>query len=122
MSGTFPELQNKPDASLHKEDQEDTGMSNQMEGGYVVSRPRFTRKPRKTFTIGYTNIPNDDFLKLQEFWDAMRGSAGRFLWVNPMTGKSYDVRFKKGTQWSSTYIGAGINKRWNVHGIVLEEI
>lgn len=117
---TFPTLTSKPDTRHYSVDREDPALRNEMEGGYVSSRPRFTRKPRRTFTIGFTNLSDDDLSTLNNFWDEVRGGSVGFEWVNGFTGETVQVRFK--SHWATKYTGRGTHRVWDVTGIQLEEM
>lgn len=116
----FPTLTDKPDSSTYTVDREDPGIGNDMEGGYKVTRPRFTRSPRRTFKFGYTFLSNDDYLLLEAFWNETRGTSNSFVWHNQFTDETITVRFTK--YWSAKYAGAGSYRAWDVTGIELEEV
>lgn len=115
----YPDLSEKPDQKTYSVDREDPAMRNEMEGGYVTSRPRFLRKPRKTFKFGYRSLPDADYLKLEELWDAVRGGSKIFQYKDWHDGKTYDVRFK--SRFQAKFVGAGGTRWWDVTGIELEE-
>lgn len=117
---TFPQLADKPDSQYYRVEKEDPGMKNEMEGGYVVSRPRFTRKPRRTFYFGYTDLAESEHQKLVNFWDEVRGSSQIFEWTNQFTGEVIYVRFKN--YWTEKYTGAGAYRRFTITGLAVEEV
>lgn len=62
------------------------------EGGYVTSRARFTRIPRKwPLKYDWLTTANKDTLKAFEV--AMVGGSESFTWTNPADSTSYTVRF-----------------------------
>ena len=63
---TYPTLTEKPDQSTYYYTQEDPAIKSDMEGGYVTSRPRFLRNPRKTFYFGYKTLERAYLLKTDE--------------------------------------------------------
>lgn len=83
-----------------------------MEGGYVVTRARHTRKPLRIFKIGYTDISNADKVVLDDFYDTVKGGSLVFTWTDPESLLTYSVRFNKGGL-SFKYVGMGNNKRWD---------
>lgn len=119
MTHTFPVLSDKPDSKHYNMKKEDPAAKNKMEGGYVTSRPKFTRKPRRTFTIGYSTLRPADMKALEDFWDEVKGSSSKFTWLNQMTGESIVVRFT--AYWDARYVGKGLFKAWDVSGIILVE-
>ncbi|CDT52508.1 hypothetical protein VCR15J2_390002 [Vibrio coralliirubri] len=117
---TYPKLSDKPDRSKYGINIEDPALKNDMEGGYVASRPRFYRKPRRTFSFGYTMLHDDDYKKLLSFWDEVKGGSEMFEYTDFDDGKVYMVRFKE--QFAGKFVGKGIAKYWDVTGIILEEV
>ena len=115
----FPTLSLKPDSEKYSVTAEDPAIKNEMEGGYVTSRPRFTRKPRRTFTIGYTMMKEADRTLLNDFWDEVMGSSMTFDWVNEFTGETISVRF--GERWTETYVGKGSYRAWNITNLTFVE-
>jgi phage-related protein len=109
----FPTLTRGQDSKFYKLNQENTAMSTKMDGGYVVSRAKHTRKPRKSFTTGFSSMPNADRVKLQDFWDTVRGGSVVFDWTDPVTKTVFQVRFV-GESLEYTYVGKGIAQLWDV--------
>jgi hypothetical protein len=91
---------------------EDPSLRTEMEGGYVVSRARFTRAPRRTWQSGFTFIKSPGKAELETFWTTVKGGSAIFQWRNPADGVDYLVRFKGTLKFS--YVGAGLNQRWDV--------
>lgn len=114
----FP-INDKQDSSQYSETSEDVAIREKTEGGYVYSRPKFTRTARKTFTSGFSDLNNTDKLLVQAFWDTVKGGSDIFTWINPITSAVHNVRFTK--KFTFEYIGRGNVHRWNVSGIELEE-
>jgi len=100
------------DSSKFETSKTDPAMKADMDGGYTVTRARFTRKPRKIFKCGFTMISGADKGVLDDFWDAARGGARSFEWLCPMDGIKYQVRFDS-TEMTFTYRGAGGNHFWD---------
>jgi hypothetical protein len=83
-----------------------------MEGGYVVSRARHTRRPRRKFKTGYTGLKNDDKKTLEDFYDLVRGSSVIFDWTDPIDNVVWQVRFAQPLRFS--YTGVGVAKLFDV--------
>lgn len=119
---TFP-LANKQDSSKFKEQAaEDPTIAAPMEGGYVITRPRYTRRPRYNFTTGFTDLSETEKNTFQNFYNAQRGGAASFSYTHPTSGVVYTVRFKKDSMPNFDYAGFGSTYRWNIDNIVLEEV
>ena len=62
------------------------------EGGYVTSRARFTRIPRK-WTVKYNWLTQTNKNTVKTFEDARKAGSDSFTWTNPENNTSYTVRF-----------------------------
>lgn len=60
------------------------------ENGLVLSRPRYTRG-RRTFTIGWTDLPEEQYNTLKEFFYENQGYV--FTYTHPITGEDITARF-----------------------------
>jgi hypothetical protein len=120
--GDFPpgSLALQEDSKYYSEKQADPVMRSEAEGGYIITRARYTRKPRKTFTTGFTGITNAEKALIQDFWDTKMGGTEQFTWKNRANDILYTVRFNG--QPSFTYVGAGKLSRWDVSNITLEQV
>lgn len=116
---TFP-LASRQDSSKYKRSAEDPAIKSETDGGYVVSRPKFTRAPRKKYTTGFTNLSNTERAELEAFWDTVKGGSNMFDWEDPIDGTLKTVRFTKPL--SFEYAGIGGNHRWDISSIELEEV
>ena len=92
---------------------EDPSVQSKMDGGYVVSRPKFTRRPRRTWTSGFTSISNSDREALENFWDAVAGGSVIFDWINPQDSQTYQVRFLMPSGFKFRYVGMGYTQLWD---------
>jgi hypothetical protein len=99
------------DSKFYDVSQEDVGMKTPLDGGYVASRPRHTRTPRKTFTSGFTSMTNAQKIQLQAFYDTVKGSSLVFDWIDPPSGTVYTVRFTG--ELKIKYVGLGPTKLWD---------
>lgn len=127
VTKTFPLSTARIDNAKYGEEQSDPALRAKMEGGYVVTRPRHTRRPRRTWKIGFTDIRDADKTALQVFWDSVRGGSEAFNWTVPVSNEAVVVRFAEGNRMSFEYAGPilideAVAGRWNVSDITLEEI
>lgn len=116
MSLPFP---SKQDASKFGFEQEDTGIRAEMEGGYVLTRPRHTRTPRRTYKTGFTDLSNADKLTFEAFV-ASFGTYKAFNYTVPVQGTVINVRLREIPKYE--YKGFGNNLRWDINDIYLEEV
>lgn len=119
MAGTFP-LLNRQDSQYYGIMPENPGMRSEMDGGYVMSRARHSRPPRKTYTTGFTDLSNAERISIQDFWDLNMGSADSFSWTDPVDAGVKTVRFAGDLDFK--YTGVGGNHRWMISNIKLEEV
>lgn len=110
----------KEDSKYLSEDPKDPTMRAEAEGGFVMTRARFTRAPPRVVKTGFTNISEADRAKLKAFYDAQRGGAGSFGYTHPVSGESLTVRFAEPPRFR--YAGVGATFRWDVPDIKLEEV
>lgn len=110
----FPTLSTGSDSALYALELEDVALKTKIDGGYVVSRAKHTRKPRKTFTTGYTDLKPADKTLIQDFYENVaKGGSVVFDWTDPASSTVYQVRFVDGPlQWK--YTGIGPTQRWQV--------
>lgn len=109
---SFPALSKDQDSKFYTVSHENPAVRSKMEGGYVVSRARFTRTPRRMFTTGFTDISNADKAALETFWDTKKGGSVSMVWVDPVLSESIVVRFTKPL--SFNYTGLGGTHLWTV--------
>jgi phage-related protein len=109
------------DSTLYQVERENQAITTEMEGGYMCSRPRHTRTPRKTFTLGWQNLSNTDYATLSAFWDSHFGASKTFTWTDPPTGTLYTVRFKAKDGFIAKYLGKRALRIWQVT-VVLEQV
>lgn len=102
---------NDMDSSKYSIELEDNTMSEEMEGGYTITRSRTTRRIRKTWKGAFTFIPDSDKLLMEAFWTTTSGKALIFLWTNAEDGVQYQVRFKDKLVFK--YVGHRAAKRWD---------
>lgn len=100
------------DSSQYRVKSENPAMTTEMEGGYVVSRARHTRRPRKTFATGYKQITDADRKTLMAFYESVGGGSVIFDWTDPIDKIVYQVRFVGELDFQ--YVGIGATKLWTV--------
>ena len=122
FAGAFPPFDvgfsEKEDAGYYSVSYEDNTVRSNMEGGYDTSRPRFTRKMRKTFITGFSDITQADFEIIEEFW-LQFGGHRVFTWTDPTNQIDYSARFTR--QPNITYTGIGPHRSYNVE-VELKEV
>jgi len=92
----------------------------EIDGGYAVTRPRYTRLPRKTWTTGFSDLTDAQKDSFTTFWDAHMGGSDSFTYLNPADAVTYTVRFKG--QPKIDYVGMAALRRWEIKGITLEQV
>lgn len=117
MPTLFP-LQSKQDSRFFTTEIDDIAIVGSMEGGYETTRPRTTRRPRKSFTTGFTEISDADKLALDAFYDTV-GKFGLITWTHPLSGVVYSVRVKEWPE--ARYVGHGSYVAWDYGQIKIKE-
>lgn len=100
------------DSSRFGENPEDPAVRVDTDGGYEITRARFTRAPRRTWTTGFASLTETEKGTLATFWNTVKGGSAYFDWTNPNTLAVHVVRFTKSLSWK--YVGKLANKRWDV--------
>ena len=117
----LPVAVNYLDAATWAESVEDPAITpGKMEGGYVTSRPRFTRTPRRTFTFQFQMM--SDKTNLENFYNTNYGSAGGFNITHPITSAVINVRFDNAMKLKFSRMGFGPINIWQTDTIILTEI
>lgn len=109
----FP-LADLQDSSKYQVAQENQAIGSKMDGGYVITRPRHTRKPRKTYQSGFTNLTEDQKNTLQAFFETVYGGSVIFDWTNPTDNTVKAVRFTTDTTMQFAYTGVGMTRFYDV--------
>jgi hypothetical protein len=107
--------------SLPTEEYPDPAIRSKAEGGYVLTRPRYTRMPR-SWNLAWEAMTNAHYLLLMAFWTAKYGGSTSFTWICVTDDTETTVRFSdkinaKVVAWAST----GLPKLWSV-SVKLEEV
>lgn len=108
------------DSKHFTESSADPVKRHEMDGGYTVTRPRYTRLPRKTWTTGFTDLTTAQKDSFLTFWESKKGGSDSFTYENPADGQTYTVRFKGAAK--IKYTGMGPLRRWEITGITLEQV
>lgn len=117
---SFPPAGVKEDSKHFKVTLEDKSLNSETDGGYVYSRPRHNRPPRRTFKTGFTDISEFDKLQIQSFAET-HGMYLIFSYQVPDTGETVNVRFSESLP-NFQYKGFGGNHRYDVTDIQLTEV
>jgi phage-related protein len=101
----FPTLSSPP-AFGQSQENEDSVLKSDFEGGYVHTRPRFTRLRKKFSGVVYHVMTDTDKSTLDTFESVtVRGGADSFVWTDPKSTTSYTVRFTKSIKYTPTEFG-----------------
>lgn len=120
---SYPILSKDPDGTSFKESQENpVVVGGDMEGGYIYTRARHTRVPRKTFEFKHVDISEIERQSLVTFWDTHRGGSLAFTWTHPITSTVHNVRFDPQMELEFTRSGYGTNHRWDSGTIIFKEV
>ncbi len=91
---TFPSLSVEPSYPVVIK-WEDSVIRSPMEGGYEVTRQKFTRV-RRTWDIVYNYLPSSDVTTFNTFVEScVHGGADAFTWTIPGSTVTATVRFKE---------------------------
>ena len=119
----FPTLSKQFDANtLDIQSENPVGGSGDTGAGYEYTRPKWTRRPRRTFTFTFKSITAADRVALQNFWDTHFGGSVAFNWTDPTTSTVYNVRFSKEMQLKFSRDGAGNLNLYNTDPIIMKEV
>lgn len=117
----FPTAGVKEDSRFFAELPEDPAVRSETEGGYIITRPRHTRTPRKTFDTGFTSISQASKAAIDAFYATKRGGSQSFTWTNPTTAVEHTVRFKGALKWKYDGFASGQVHLWSAT-VQLEEV
>lgn len=124
MSIAAPSMINEHDSAKYKETHRaDPAIPFNSEGGWTVTRPRTTRRPRRVFMLGFTDLSAAKKTSLESLWENAKGGSEIITgFVRPGTATAVNVRFKIGAMPEFIYRGHGGNHRWDVSGVIFEEV
>lgn len=112
-------LQEKQDSAQFDESYEDSTIRGKTEGGYVSTRPRYTRAPSRLFTTGFTDLSDADKITLENYWLVNQGH-GLVQYTHPVSSVVYTVRMTSPPIFK--YVGMGSTRRWNCTGLTLRQV
>ena len=119
----FPNLSIKPDGETYKVKVPNPSKEgSDTDGGYFITRPKYTRKPPRSFSFVFKDLSQNDRDTLEAFWDRVKGSSVAFNWREPTNGKLFNVRFGKGLELEFSRVGIGTNHRYDTNEITLTEV
>lgn len=119
----FPTLSMKPDGESYRLSAPNPSKDGeQTDGGYWITRPRYTRKPPRSFSFKFVDISQADRDELLAFWEDVKGSSVAFNWRDPTDDALYNVRFGKGFELEFSRTGHGTNHRYDTNEIKLTEV
>lgn len=103
----FPTLTTLPTFPLDPDGMnEDAVLRSSFEGGYELTRPKFTRA-RRNWGVSYPAINSTDKAALVTFeTTTTKNGADSFTWTHPVSGTVYTVRFT--TPLRFVYIAPGM--------------
>lgn len=110
----------KEDSSGFSMEQADPAIKVKAEGGYAMSRPRYTRTPPRKIMTKFTAIKESDRALLEAFWNSKKGGSVIFTYTIPPTNEEINVRFGKSMKYK--YKGTGGTHLWDVENVELEEV
>lgn len=108
----FPSIHHIKDGYLTERAYDPT-IRSKSEGGYVKTRARYSRAPKK-WTVYYL-ISSDEKTTLEAFEDSVSVGAGSFSWTDPSTNTSATVRFADPISYES------ISNKWKAK-VVVEQV
>lgn len=114
----FP-VANQQDQSKFATQYEEKTISSEVEGGAALSRPRTSRRARKTFKTGWTWISNADKALIDAFIET-HGMFLSFNYTDPTTGTVHVVRLQAIPEFKQ--VGKGAVYRWNSDDVVMKEV
>ncbi|MFW6855392.1 hypothetical protein ACODYM_29295 [Burkholderia gladioli] len=109
----FP-LADQQDSKNYEINHENPVLASKMDGGYVVTRPRNMRRPRRTWTSSFTSMTDLQRQTLEAFYSQVYGGSAMFNWQNPQDGTWIVVRFTTDTTFNFKYVGMGPTSLWDL--------
>lgn len=120
----FPTLSMRPDGLSFRVSIPNPSIeSEETDGAYFNTRPRYTRRPPKTFRFKFTDLGQDDRDTLDDFFsNVVKGSSVIFNWTDPTNGSVHQVRFSPGFKLEFARTGVSFNHRYDTNEISLTEV
>jgi hypothetical protein len=105
----------------YPEEWDDPAIRSEMEGGYTITRPRYTRIRRK-WNLQWNAMSGTDYGLLTAFWAATRGGSLSFSWTCVTDGTTKTVRFAAPLKDTLLVWSATAAKRKYQVAVSLEEV
>lgn len=115
----FPPTTLKEDSKYHEVTYEDSVIRQSTEGGYQITRPRYTKAPSRVFKTGFTRISDQQKTDLENFYATKNYGASTFTYDIPTSGTTITVKFQGPLKFK--YVGIRNLKLWDVSDIMLRE-
>jgi hypothetical protein len=87
-----------------QEDFPDSTISSTTDAKYKITRPRATRMPG-AWDYSWVGLSSMEYAALVLFWKQVNGTAGMFLWKEPISGQQKIVRFSAKGKWTQYHEG-----------------
>lgn len=120
MAGTYPSLSVNPTYAWEEKVAVDPTIRSRSEGGYLKTRPRFTRIPDRWHVV-YDPLPNADKNTLKAHEIERGVGSNSFSWTNPIDSQSYEVRFAAPVEYRLLPYFVNGGRAWRVE-FDLEEV
>ncbi len=100
------------DSTLFTEQLENQAVTTGSDNGYIYVRPRHSRKAKRIFTTGFSDLTQTQKVELEAFYTDRLGGVEAFEYLHPVTKELINVRFDKDLPFR--YMGQGGNHYWSV--------
>lgn len=88
-------------------------LKHKVDGGYSISRPRYTKPAAATVTCRYVALTQNDVTTITNFWNSVAGGSKAFMFTEPASGVQAKVRFANESL-DFKYVGHGAIRAWDV--------
>ncbi len=104
----FPNIEQPqiPEAANNSfnEDFADSTISTTTTAKYKITRPGASRMPG-SWDYAWNALSEADYALMIAFWKQVNGTAGMFLWTEPISGQQKTVRFTTKGKWQQKHTG-----------------
>ena len=102
----FPTLTRKPQEGF-EEEYEDSVLRSDFEGGYEITRQKYTRMRKSFKNLKWVGLNATDKTAMDTFvTTTVKGGADSFNWTHPVTNTVHVVRFVKPPVFSPKFDGS----------------
>lgn len=108
------------DSSKFSYEYEDKTIKSDTESGYVFTRKRHTRAPRRVFKTGFTDLIDEQKQAIDDFVKEYNIGAQMFVYEDPTTSEEITVRFTKTPKFK--YKGMEGRHLWDVDDVEMREV